>query len=427
MLSIAVIGGGAAGFMAAITAKRQMPNARVCIFEKGKKVLAKVAVTGGGRCNITNSFAQVTDLKQAYPRGDKLMKRLFKVFGYQDAYQWFEDNGVKLTTQADQCVFPQSQTSQSVIDCLMGLAQQWGVDIYTEHCVKKITPLENGDIKLYFARQEPLVFNRVAITAGGSPHAEQLQYLSDIGHKIEPPCASLFTFSIKEQRLTALMGTSVAPVYLSIPGTKLRSEGTLLITHWGLSGPSTLKLSSYAARILNECNYQFHVSVNWIHITNTQIVADTLRQTAMANAQKQLHSVRPYMLSARLWNYLIGRARFSAQQKWNELGSKSIHKLTETLTNDTYTVAGKGTWKEEFVTCGGISLKSINLTTLESKACPNLFFAGEVVDVDGITGGFNLQAAWTMGYVAGLNLAKEPSNHQNITNHVNQEMGNIKV
>ena len=223
------------------------------------------------------------------------------------------------------------------------------------------------------------------------------------------------------------MGTCVDPVYLSIPGTKLRSEGTLLITHWGLSGPSTLKLSAYAARILNECNYQFHVSVNWIHTTNTQIVADTLRQTAMANTQKQLSSVRPYMLSARLWNYLIERAGFSVQQKWNELGSKSINKLTETLTNDTYTVAGKGTWKEEFVTCGGISLKSINLTTLESKACPNLFFAGEVVDVDGITGGFNLQAAWTMGYVVGLHLAKKPSNHQNITNHVNQKMGNVKV
>lgn len=407
MFNIAIVGGGAAGFMAAITAKQICPNAAVCIFEKGKTVLSKVAITGGGRCNLTNTFAQVTNLKQVYPRGDKLMKRLFRAFDYQDTYQWFENNGVKLTIQSDERIFPQSQTAQSVVDCLIKLARKLGVRIYTNHALVGISLQENGDIELHFKQQQPLVFNRVAITMGGTPRAEQLNFLADIGHKIEPLCPSLFTFNINDKLFTSLMGTCVERVYLSIPSTKLRSEGAFLITHWGCSGPATLKLSAYAARIINQCKDRFCIAVNWVHQTNTNVVAEKLHETAIIHAQKQLGTIAPYHLPTRLWAYLIERTGLTIQQKWSELGRKSINKLTEMLTNDIYHVLGKGKWKEEFVTCGGVSLASVKPNTLESKVCNNLFFAGEVLDVDAITGGFNLQAAWTTGHIVGENIVKE--------------------
>lgn len=406
MLNIAIIGGGAAGFFAAIHAKEKSPEARICIFEKANRVLAKVEVTGGGRCNLTNSFAQIKDLKQAYPRGDKLMKRLFNTFGHEEAYQWFERHGVKLTTQADECVFPQSQSSQTVIDCLTREARLRGVKVYTGHALEAVKPLPNGDMALHFKGQETRIFNRVAVTTGGSPKAEALQYLADIGHKIEPPVASLFTFNIADARFKALMGTVADPVFLSVPAAKWRSEGPLLITHWGMSGPATLKLSSYAARMAAQQNYRFAVAVNWIHETNMGMVEKQINDIILKNGQKQIGNIRPYNLPGRLWVYLIERMGLCTDKKWSELGRKGINKLLETLTNDKYEVSGKGRWKEEFVTCGGISLSAVNLNTLESKVCPHLFFAGEVLDIDAITGGFNLQAAWTTGYTVGQHIVE---------------------
>lgn len=404
MLDIAIIGGGAAGFFAAITAKRRLPEARVTVFERAKKVLAKVEVSGGGRCNLTNSFADVTDLKQVYPRGFRLMKRLFKTFDYVSTYQWFEDNGVALTTQEDQCVFPRSQDSHSVTDCLTAQARQLGVEIRIQHTLTALKKLGNGDFELHFKEQQPLVFNRIAITTGGSPRLSSVQYLADMGHEIAMPVPSLFTFNVTDKALRNLMGTVVEHAAVSIPSTKMRTAGELLITHWGMSGPAILKLSSYAARIISERGYRFPLSVNWIGRYNMNEIEEYLQETAVRNAQKQLSSIRPFGIPSRLWLHLLARTAIASDKRWGELGKKDNHRLMEALTNDVYEVTGKGSFRDEFVTCGGISLSNIDMNTLESKHCAHLFFAGEILDIDGITGGFNLQAAWTTGYVVGQNI-----------------------
>ncbi len=404
-LNIAVIGGGAAGFFAAITAKKSNPEARVTIFERAQKVLAKVLVTGGGRCNVTNSFAKITDLKQAYPRGDKMMKRLFNVFDHNDTWQWFEKRGVKLLTQADECVFPVSQSAHSIVDALTNEALLLGVDVRTGHALEDIRPIGNGDLQLVFKGKKPLVFHRVAITTGGSPRAEGLQYLARLGHDIVPPVPSLFTFNIADAAFKALMGTVVEDVSVAIVGTKLRATGPLLVTHWGMSGPAVLKLSSYGARHVNDCGYKFQISVNWVGL-NGAMVGEQLQNIIENNRRKQLSSVHPFGLPSRLWQYILYKVGLDVDKRWDELGKKGINKLVETLTNDLYNVTGKGAFREEFVTCGGVSLANINLNTMESKVCPHLFFAGEVLDVDAITGGFNLQAAWTTGYVAGKSIGE---------------------
>lgn len=418
-LHIAIVGGGAAGFFAAIAAKRNVPDADITIFEKNQKVLAKVEITGGGRCNLTNSFEEISDLKQAYPRGHKLMKRLFKQFDYHQAFEWFEENGVPLVTQEDQCVFPQSQDSHSIIDCLVNTAKSLGIKIMTGHRLMSITQQEDETLLLNFEKttrslyqtkqnhdseKKQLVFDRVAITTGGHPRIESFQHLADLGHAIEQPIPSLFTFNIADKAFKDLMGTVVEPVMTSMPGTKFKAQGPLLITHWGMSGPAVLKLSSHAARYLHENNYQVKISVNWVNESNRSFVEENIRGIIAANPQKQLASIRPYNLPSRLWLYLILKMGYAPEKKWSELGKKGCNLLIETLTNDLYQVNGKGAHKEEFVTCGGISLCNIDLHTLESKVCPHLFFAGEVLDIDAITGGFNLQAAWTTGYIVGLHI-----------------------
>ena len=400
-LNIAVVGGGAAGFFAAIAAKQNNPEARVTIFERGQKVLAKVLVTGGGRCNLTNLFARIGDLKQAYPRGDKMMKRLFNVFDHDDTWRWFEERGVKLLTQEDECVFPVSQSAQSVVDALTKEAHRLGVEVRTGHALEGLKPLPNGDLQLEFKAQKSLTFNRVVITTGGSPRAEGLQYLARLGHDIMSPVPSLFTFNIADAAFMALMGTVVEDVTVSIVGTKHKASGPLLITHWGASGPAILKLSSYGARYVHDCGYRFQIAVNWIGLTNGTLVAEHLQGIVEGNRRKQLSSVHPFGLPSRMWLYILDKTGLGADKRWDELGKKGLNKLVETLTNDLYNVTGKGAFREEFVTCGGVSLTNISLNTMESKVCKNLFFAGEVLDVDAITGGFNLQAAWTTGYVAG--------------------------
>ena len=406
-LHIAIVGGGAAGFFAAIEAKRNFPHTDVTIYEKNPKVLAKVEITGGGRCNLTNSFAEISDLKQAYPRGHKLMKRLFKRFDHKKVFEWFENNGVPLVTQDDQCVFPQSQDSHSITGCLQDTAKHLGIKIQCNHQLTHITEQEDGRLLLCFKNGKQGVFERAAITTGGHPRMENFKHLANLGHEIVQPIPSLFTFNIADKDFKNLMGTVVDPVSTSIPGTKLKAEGPLLITHWGMSGPAVLKLSSHAARLLHENNYQVKIAVNWIHESNRTRVEEKIQGIIAANPQKQLASIRPFNLPSRLWLYLISKMNLPAEKKWSEMGKKGGNLLIETLTNDLYQVSGKGTFKEEFVTCGGISLNSINLHTLESKVCPHLFFAGEVLDIDAITGGFNLQAAWTTGYVVGQHIGEE--------------------
>lgn len=404
-LHIAVVGGGAAGFFAAIAAKQTNPEARVTIFERGQKVLAKVLITGGGRCNLTNSFAQITDLKQAYPRGDKMMKRLFNVFSRKDTWQWFEQRGVKLVKQDDECVFPVSQSAQSVVDALTHEAHKLGVEVRTGYAVEAVKQMGNGDIQLLFKVQKPVTVQRAAITTGGSPQANALQYLANLGHNIVQPVPSLFTFNIADATFKALMGTVVEGVTVSLVGTKHKATGPLLVTHWGASGPAILKLSSYGARYVHDCGYQFPIAVNWIGLTNSALVAEHLQGIVDSNPRKLLTSVHPFGLPTRMWQYILKKTALGADKRWDELGKKGLNKLVESLTNDQYKVTGKGAFREEFVTCGGVSLSDINLNTMESKVCKNLYFAGEVLDVDAITGGFNLQAAWTTGYVAGKAMA----------------------
>ncbi|KGF43867.1 NAD(P)/FAD-dependent oxidoreductase [Prevotella melaninogenica] len=400
-MDIAIIGGGAAGFMAAIVARRTNPASKVTIFERAQKVLAKVEITGGGRCNVTNSFAAITDMKQAYPRGHKLMKRLMKTFSYEDTYRWFEQHGVPLVTQEDECVFPKAQDSHAIINCLVRQVNELGVTICCRHHLVNIHRMEDGRLKLEFENGSHRVFHRTIITTGGSPNGRGLQYLAQLGHDIEPPVPSLFTFNIKDRAFCDLMGTVVEPVVTTIPGTKLRAKGPLLVTHWGVSGPAVLKLSSYAARLLAENDYKAPLAISWTGELTRQEVEENLLKLQTANPRKQVATLHPFGLPSRLWVYILSKLDIDAVKPWAEIGRKTLNRMIETLVNDQYTIACKGDFRDEFVTCGGVSLSSVNSKTLESKVCPNLFFAGEVLDIDAITGGFNLQAAWTTGVVAG--------------------------
>ena len=384
-MKTAIIGGGAAGFFLAVNLKEMMPGMQVTIFERSKRVLAKVEVSGGGRCNCTNSFAQVRDLQMVYPRGHRLMKRLMKGFSQRDAFEWFERHGVRLTTQADECVFPLSQDSHTIINCFLAAARRLGIEIRTETKIDNLDELSDYDF--------------IAVTTGGSPKAEGLQWLSALGHETEPPVPSLFTFRIDDEALRALMGTVVESVVTMIPGTRMRAEGPLLITHWGMSGPAILKLSSYAARYLAEQQYQAPLAVNWTSLRDVEVMA-ALQETMMRCAQKQLTTIAPCNLPTRLWNYLVMKCLGKrANGRWGSLNRKELNRLTNLLSGgDTYQIAGRAAFKDEFVTCGGIALSAVNPSTLESRHVPRLFFAGEILDIDGITGGFNFQAAWTTAY-----------------------------
>lgn len=384
MSKTAIVGGGAAGFFLAINLKEMVPDMQVTIFERSSKVLAKVEVSGGGRCNCTNSFAEISDLQMAYPRGHRLLKRLFKGFNHEDAYEWFENHGVELVTQDDECVFPKAQDSHAIIDCFLRLAQRYHIIIGKGRRIQQLEELEDYDY--------------VAVTTGGSPKGEGLRWLAAWGHEIEAPVPSLFTLSINDKQLTALQGLVVDEVTAFIPGTKMKATGPLLLTHWGMSGPAILKLSSYAARWLAEHDYQQPLSIKWTPLTETE-VQEQLHHAMVKEPQKQLTTFCPLQLPQRLWTYLLEKSIGERSRiRWSELNKKDINRLVNTLTNDSYQTSGRGTFKDEFVTCGGIALSSVNAQTLESKHVKNLYFAGEVLDIDGITGGFNFQAAWTTAY-----------------------------
>ena len=388
-MKTAVVGGGAAGFFLAVNLKEMMPDMEVVIFERSHHVLAKVEVSGGGRCNCTNSFASVSDLSQVYPRGHRLLKRLFNNFDYQDAYRWFEEHGVPLVTQEDQCVFPQAQDSHAIIDCFLSLARRYHIAI-RKGC--KVQSLEDVSD-----------FDYVVVTTGGSPKGEGLRWLAELGHEIEAPVPSLFTFSIHDKQLQALMGV-VTDVETMIPGTKLRANGPLLITHWGMSGPAVLKLSSHAARYLAEHDYQAPLAVRWLSLSDQEI-ASLLYEQVATQPKKQLTTYNPFGLQQRLWAYLVEKALDARHQiRWTEMNKKDVNRLVNVLLNDTYQLAGRAPFKDEFVTCGGVSLKAVNPSTLESKHVPHLYFAGEVLDIDGVTGGFNFQAAWTTAYTVALSI-----------------------
>ena len=401
-LKIAIIGGGAAGFFAAITAKETHPDASVIIYEKSAQLLAKVKISGGGRCNVTNACASIGELVAAYPRGGKSLKKVFHQFSNLDAMKWFEARGVLLVIDSENCVFPQSQSSQTIIDCFLSESNRLGIEIQTSHGIRSMRYLDQQwELELYERAENPPRFDKVIIATGGSPKRTGLDWLEKLGHQIEEPVPSLFTFNLPQTEITRLQGVVVENALVSLVGTKLKSDGPLLITHWGFSGPVILKLSAFGARILSDLNYQCPVQVNWIHETNQTVVLDELMKISRESANKNLSNVRPFRLPERLWLFLLEKCDLPTSKKWSEIGKKSLNKLVNLLTNDIYTLDGKTTFKEEFVTCGGVSLKSIDLETMKSKVCENLYFAGEILDIDGITGGYNFQAAWTTGFVAG--------------------------
>ena len=400
-MQVAIIGGGAAGFFAAIHAKINHPKAEVIIYEKSKKLLAKVKISGGGRCNVTNGCTDIKTLAKAYPRGEKKLKRAFRTFNTTHTMQWFETRGVPLVIQEDNCVFPISQNSQSIIDCLMQEAYSLDIKIKT---TSKIIALKKAREKwiLDFGEKHPEAnFDKVIVATGGSPKRSGLDWLAEIGHKIVNPVPSLFTFNMPSENITELMGVVVEKTIVSIQSTKLKADGPLLITHWGMSGPAILKLSAFGARILSDKGYDFKVQVNWVNELNNELVLTELKKIVATHTQKFLSNFRPYLLPERLWYYLLQKSNLPKDKRWGELGKKGINKLVNILTNDVYAVKGKTTFKEEFVTCGGVSLDQIDFETMQSKVCPNLYFTGEVLDIDGITGGYNFQAAWTTGFIAG--------------------------
>lgn len=397
-MKIAIIGGGAAGFFAAIHAKENYPDAKVVIYEKSQKILSKVKISGGGRCNVTNGSADINELSSAYPRGGRQLRKAFGTFNTVHTQQWFEERGVPLVTQEDNCVFPVSQDSQTIIDCFLKETNRLGIRIEVGVSILGIQSV-GEQIQLKFGYGSKLV-EKVIVATGGSPKRSGLEWLEKIGHKIEDPVPSLFTFNMPSESVRELMGIVVENAAVSIQGTKLKSDGPLLITHWGMSGPAILKLSAFGARILSEMGYQFKVQVNWVNIRQTDSVVQELEKIIQEHPNKRLANYRPYLLPERLWHFLVVRMGLSKQSTWGQMGKKTLNKMSEILMNDIYHVSGKTTFKEEFVTCGGISLDSIDFKTMQSKAVPNLYFAGEVMDIDGITGGYNFQAAWTTAFVA---------------------------
>lgn len=418
-MQIAIIGGGAAGCFAAIQIKQRLPQATVTIYESQQRALAKVAITGGGRCNLTNTFTSVKSLETVYPRGFRLMKRLFHVFNHRNTFEWFEKQGVKLTIQPDNCIFPASQNAMQIVNTLLKLMQQTGVVLKTGHRIANISPITTNsnekdcpNFQLEFSNEslKPRVVDAVLVTTGGSPRESGLKFLHPLKLETIAPVPSLFSLCLPQHPITALMGTVVESVTASLTGTRLKAFGPLLITHWGMSGPAILKLSSMAARILAENGYKGSIAINWFGDEKENMVAEKLSQLAGAHSQKQLQNVYPERFNSRLWNELLRHCSLRPNQRWGEQGNKSIQRMAAILTNDRYDIDGKNRFKEEFVTCGGIALSNLNPSTLECRQHPGLYFAGEVLDVDAITGGFNLQAAWTMGYVAAHALCDKWSN-----------------
>ena len=389
MPRIAVIGAGAAGCFCTAELRRLRPEASIDVYEAGPKPLAKVAVTGGGRCNLTNSFQGIRSLAEAYPRGERLMKRLLKVFSQEDACRWFEAAGVPLVLQEDHCVFPRSQDAMDIVRAL--LRKMDGAHLHLHTPVRSVMSGLSGHLKV-----DGTPYDAVVVTTGGAPKG--LPLLEGLDLEWVPTVPSLFTFSIQDPGLRALMGL-VTEASVSLPGTAFKAEGPLLITDWGLSGPAVLKLSSYAARHLAECGYKAPLCVNWTGLREEEI-RESLRSISKTHPQKQVSNTPPEGLQARLWSYLMGKSGIRADIRWAELGSKGLNRLVATLTQDSYSIAGKTRFREEFVTAGGVALSNLDPATLQCRKYPGLFFAGEVLDIDAITGGFNLQAAWTTGYVA---------------------------
>ncbi|MBR5384491.1 MAG: aminoacetone oxidase family FAD-binding enzyme [Bacteroidales bacterium] len=396
MKKIAIIGAGAAGCFCAAELRRMVPEARIDIYESGKKPLAKVAITGGGRCNLTNDFQGITSLAEAYPRGERLMRRALKEFDHNDTIEWFTRRGVPCTLQDDHCYFPVSQDAMDIVRTLLHGAK--GADIHLSTRITAIRHESNYILTTQDGRTAEA--DIVVVTTGGSQKTNTI--LDSLGIKQVPPVPSLFTFRINDS-VTSLMGT-VVNANVALAGTTFRAEGPLLITDWGMSGPAILKLSSYAARYLNDNAYGATLLVNWAGSPEPSI-REALEQHMTAQPQKQLRTTAPFSLPSRLWSHICARATLREDLRWAELGRKGLNRLAATISSDQYQINGRAAFRQEFVTAGGVPLTEISPRTFESTKHQGLFFAGEILDIDAVTGGFNLQAAWTTGHIVARSIA----------------------
>ena len=401
---LVVIGGGAAGFFCAVNAAQMDTSLEVVIIEKTSKLLSKVKVSGGGRCNVTHACFSIADMIKKYPRGASFLKKAFHDFFTTDTIEWFKKRHVELKTEPDGRMFPVSNTSQSIIDCLMNEVNRYDVGILMNRDAKQLT-IDNGQWKIVFANDEVIHADYVCIASGGYPKSVQFEWLKNIGHTIEEPVPSLFTFNMPGNSVTELMGITAERVSVKINGTKLSQEGPLLITHWGMSGPAILKLSAQGARELANKNYEFTISINWLPVYNEQTLKEKFQQVRFDIAATKIANRNPFGVPQRLWQYLMQQSAIHEDMRWADLPAKEQNKFIKNLCAQEFAVKGKTTFKEEFVTAGGINLNEIDHATMQSKIAPNLFFAGEVIDVDGVTGGFNFQNAWTTGYISAKAIA----------------------
>lgn len=399
---IIIIGGGAAGFFAAINCAENYPEYKVLLLEKTSKVLTKVRISGGGRCNLTNACSDNNLLVKNYPRGEKELRNVFSRFSTSDTINWFEKRGVKLKAEDDGRVFPASDNSETIVNCLLQEAEKAGVQLKLNIDIEEIIKNENNTFTLKINGSGTFSCDKLIIATGGSSNEAAYNWLKKLGHTIHKPVPSLFTFNIPGNPITDLMGVSVPFAKVKIANTKLETEGPLMITHWGLSGPAILKASAWGARQLSDWGYNFTVVVNWLPKYTEEKLRIEFANTRTENRAKLMINHCPVELPKRLWEYFLFKTNISETMRWGDLPKKNANILINTILNDEYTVLGKTTFKEEFVTCGGIRLKEINLSTMQSKLVPNIYFAGEIIDVDGITGGFNFQNAWSTGWIAAL-------------------------
>lgn len=397
--SLVVIGGGAAGFFCAVNAARQHQGLQVILLEKSSKLLAKVRISGGGRCNVTHACFSIAEMVKHYPRGAQMLKKAFHHFFTTDTIAWFKERGVVLKTEADGRMFPITDSSETIIACLLKEAGKYGVDIRMNAAVESLRPIE-GKWQVGIANGQTIKADFVCVAAGGYPKAGMFDWLTALGHTIQPPLPSLFTFNMPGNPITTLMGISVEAATVKINGTKLAETGPLLITHWGLSGPAMLKLSAWGAALLAEKAYRFSITVNWLPSFNENSLREHVQQLRFAQAAQKIHNRNPFGLPQRLWQYILTTCGIAEPLRWADLPAKEQNLLVKTLCGQAFEVNGKTTFKEEFVTCGGIQLSEVNAATMQSKLHPGLYFAGEVLDVDGVTGGFNFQNAWTTGWIA---------------------------
>jgi predicted Rossmann fold flavoprotein len=391
---ILIVGGGAAGFFTAINIVEKNSSLKVAILERGSEVLNKVRISGGGRCNVTHACFEPNELVKFYPRGEKELRGPFHQFCSGDTVEWFEKHGVELKIEADGRMFPVSNSSQTIIDCFINSTKKLGISVLTNQSVQSIFK-KDAHWKVE-TQSETYLSEKLILATGSNPKVWEM--LQNFGHAVVSPVPSLFTFNIKDPRITALPGVS-ALVSVKVIGTKLESSGPLLITHWGMSGPAILKLSAWGARILFEKNYQFSIAINWLNDIDSDDAEKFLKELKLEHAKKAVSKKSPFELTNRLWESLVMASGIDAETKWADLSKNQLQNLSHQLTNSIFNVNGKSTFKEEFVTAGGIDLKEINFKTMESKLHENLYFAGEIVNIDAVTGGYNFQNAWTSGFI----------------------------